>query len=171
MSDVSLDAFDISVTRVVAVDRGEVFGFLSDLENHWLIADRFVDVIDLEGPPGARTGGRVRIRGPLGVRRTARTRVDFARPVEEMGGSADLGETTSADVRWRLQARDGATAVTLGAKIRHAGPLDRLLLALGGLWWMRRRFDGTLRALDNQLSAARTSQGRPATLPARRWLD
>ena len=147
------DAFDIASTRVLAVDRNELFAFLSDLENHWLIADRFVDVVELAGPPGARTGGRVRIRGPLGVQRTARTQVDFARPVEEMGGSADLGRATSAEVRWMLRPHDGGTAVTLAANIRRAGASDRLLLALGGMVWMRRRFDGTLRALDDRLSA------------------
>ena len=145
--------FDIAVSRVVAAGREEVFAFLSDLENHWLIADRFVEVVELDGPPGSRTGGRVRIRGPLGVRRTARTQVDFARPVEEMGGSARLGGATSAEVRWLLQPSGGDTAVTLGASIRHAGPRDRLLLTLGGLPWMRRRFAGALRALDAQMRA------------------
>lgn len=154
---------DISVTRVVAADRDVVFRFLSDLENHWLIADRFVEVLDLDGPPGARTGGHVRIRGPLGIRRTARTQVDFARPVEEMGGSAQLGRRTSADVRWLLRPGDGTTAVTLGAHIRHAGRLDRLLLALGGTAWMRQRFAGTLRTLDSRLRAA---DGRQAPEPS-----
>lgn len=148
-----VDSFDISATRIVAADRGDVFAFLSDLENHWLIADRFVDVRDLEGPPGARTGGRVRIRGPLGVRRTAHTRVAFAHPVEAMGGSAQLGHTTSAEVRWLLRPQDAGTAVTLGATLRRAAPLDRLLLSVGGVAWMRRRFDGSLRALDHLLSA------------------
>ncbi len=154
MTDTPPGTFDISATRVVSADRHEVFAFLADLENHWLIADRFVDVVDLEGPPGARTGGRVRIRGPLGVRRTARTRVDFAHPVEEMGGSADLGAATSAEVRWVLEPDDRGTAITLGATIRRAGSGDRIVLALGGMAWMRRRFEGTLRALDDHLRIA-----------------
>ena len=152
MTDGTRDAFEISATRLVAAAPRDVFGFLSDLENHWRIADRFVDVVELDGPPGARTGGRVRVRGPLGVRRTARTQVDFARPVEAMGGSARLG-ATSAEVRWLLAPEDGGTAVTLAAGIRSAGRLDRLLLALGGMAWMRRRFDGTLRALEGQVGA------------------
>ena len=151
MSELPVSAFDISATRVVAADRGDIFRFLSDLENHWLIADRFVDVVELEGPLGARTGGRVRIRGPLGVRRTARTQVDFARPFEEMGGSAHLSGATVAEVRWLLRPHDAGTSVTLGARIRRTGPRDRLLLALGGMAWMRRRLDGTLRALDDRL--------------------
>ncbi|MDP9385323.1 MAG: SRPBCC family protein, partial [Actinomycetota bacterium] len=123
------DAFDISASRLVAADRADVFAFLADLENHWLLADRFVDVVDLDGPPGARTGGAVRVRGPLGVHRTALTRVDYARPLEEMGGSARIGGATTAHVRWFLRSAGGGTAVTLAANVDRAGALDRLLLA------------------------------------------
>ena len=150
------ERFDIWSRRVIAADRAEVFAFLTDLENHWLIADRFVDVVDLEGPPGARTGGCVRIRGPFGVHRSARTRVDYAAPPEEMGGSARIGHATAAHVRWLLEPAGGATAVTLGATVEHAGTLDRLLLGLGGLAGMRRRFDNTLRALDARVAACAT---------------
>ena len=146
------DSFDIEARRLVRADRGEVFSFLADLENHWLIADRFVDVVDLTGPPGARTGGRVRIRGPFGLQRVARTQVDFASPVDEIGGSARIGGLTTAHVRWRLHAADGGTGVTLTADVEQAGARDRLLLALGGRVWMRRRFEMTLRALDARLT-------------------
>jgi hypothetical protein len=57
------------------------------------VSGRFAEraeVVDLAGPPGARTGGCVGVRGPFAVRRTATTRVDFARPVAEMGGSAEM---------------------------------------------------------------------------------
>lgn len=134
--------------------------FLSDLENHWLIADRFVEVIDLTGPPGARTGGHVRVHGPLGVRRTASTRVDFASPVHEMGGSAQIAGGTVASVRWLLAPRDGRTQVTLGATIEQAGTLDRLLLRAGGSAWMRSRFEGALSRLEDRLAAAAAAQGR-----------
>ncbi len=104
----------------------------------------------------------LRIRGPLGVQRTARTQVDFADPVDEMGGSAELGRGKSADVRWVLRSHEAVTAVTLGAIIRRAAARDRVLLALGGTAWMRRRFDDTLRALDDHLAAAHASHARPA---------
>lgn len=149
--------FDISATRVIPADCGDVFGLLLDLENHWRIAGRFVEVVELDGPSGARTGGRVRIRGPLGVRRTARTQVDFARPVEEMGGSAEVGRATSADVRWLLRPHAGGAQVTLAASIRHAGRLDRVLLGLGGIAWLRRRFADALRALEREVHADRAA--------------
>lgn len=121
MSDASVD-FDLYASRSLCADIEKVFGFLADLENHWLIADRFVDVVDLTGPPGARSGGRV--RGPLRVHRTAMTRVAFARPVTEMGGTAELSGGTVAHVRWLLDPADGRTVVTLGddRARQHVGP-------------------------------------------------
>ena len=148
------EPYDIHASHVVGAEAADVFTFLSDLENHWAIAGRFVDVVDLTGPPGARTGGRVRVRGPLGLRRTAHTRVDYARPVEEMGGSARIGAATTARVQWRLRPQGSATAVTLAARVEQAARLDRLLLALGGRAWLRQRFMSTLRALDARLAAA-----------------
>ena len=129
----------------------QIFAFLADLENHWLIADRFVEVVDLTGPPGARTGGRVRVRGPLGVRRTATTTVDYASPVYEMGGSAEMSGGTSARVRWLLTPRNGGTDVALGATIQQAGPLDRVLLRAGGMAWLGSRFEGALQGLEDRL--------------------
>jgi hypothetical protein len=80
-----------------------------------------------------------------------------------MGGSARLGQATIAEVRWLLRPHDGGTAVTLGAKIWRAGPRDRLLLALGGMAWMRARFDATLRALDDHLRVAGTQSAVSAS--------
>lgn len=150
--------FDIQAGRAVRADAEEIFAFLADLENHWLIAGRFVEVVDLTGPAGARSGGHVRVRGPLGVRRTATTRVDFVRPPNEMAGTAELSGGTVARVRWRLHPADGQTVVTRGATLERAGRWDRLLLRAGGLLWMRRRFEGALRALDERL--ARTPAAR-----------
>lgn len=145
---------DLRATHLVRADVADLFAFLADLENHWAIAGRFVDVVDLTGPPGARHGGRVRIRGPFGLHRTAHTSVDYARPSEEMGGSARIGRATSARVQWLLRPEGGATAVTLAARVERAGTLDRLLLALGGRAWLTQRFKSTLRALEVRLAAA-----------------
>ncbi|MEJ7787095.1 MAG: SRPBCC family protein [Solirubrobacteraceae bacterium] len=149
---------DIQARRTLTATPEEIFGFLADLENHWLITDRFVEIVDLAGPPGARTGGRVRVRGPLGVRRTATTSVDFASPVREMGGSAQISGGTVARVRWLLTPNGRHTDVTLGATIERAGPLDRLLLRAGGMAWMRSRFEGALRRLEHLLGLASVSE-------------
>jgi hypothetical protein len=76
----------VSANRQIAIDPETAFALLSDLDNHWRLADRFVDVLRLRGPFGARHGGEIRIKGPLGVRRTARTTITATRlPVADHG--------------------------------------------------------------------------------------
>src|SRR5688572_15626242 len=39
----------VRAVRVIGAPREQVFTFLADLENHWLITDRFVRVLSLDG--------------------------------------------------------------------------------------------------------------------------
>ena len=148
----AVGGFDVHATRSVAADVSDVFAFLADLENHWLLADRFVEVVELAGPARARTGGRVRVRGPFGLHRTATISIDPARPMNEVRGSAELSGGTVARVRWLLRPVDQHTVVTLGATIEEARRLDRVLLRAGGLAWMGKRFEGALEALEDSLA-------------------
>ena len=150
---VSSSREDIAANAHVAAPADEVFDFLSDLENHWLVADRFIEVVSLDRPGGgAATGGRVLMRGPLGLRRTAATRVVEAEPPRRMSGTAVVGRRTRARITWTLSAvRDGhGTDVRLAAAIDAAGPLDRALLVLGGRGWLEARFAGTLAVLADR---------------------
>lgn len=135
----------IEATASVAATPEEVFDFLSDLENHWRLVDRFVEVSELAGDGD---GAVVRLRGPLGVRRTVRTRVTETRRPGLIVGVAQLRGSTRARVTWTLEpAAAGRTHVGLAASVEQAALLDRLLLALGGRVWMRRRFAHGLRRL------------------------
>jgi len=146
---------EISAAGQVPATQEEVFAFLSDLENHWLLADRFVEVLTLDrGPEGAARGGRVRIRGPLGLGRTATTRVVSTDSPVAMTGTADVSGGTRAVIRWSLERDSGATRVELAAHLERAGRLDRLLLALGGRRWVRRRFAAILQTLSRRFSAS-----------------
>ena len=84
--------------RDVAASPRGVFAYLADLEQHWQLADRFIEVRELERPPGGgpARGGVVRMRGPLGIRRAARTRVVEAEPPTRLAGSAAVGSGTIA---------------------------------------------------------------------------
>ena len=149
---------EIVATRTVPAPPHEVFAFLSDLENHWRLADRWIEVVSLDRPLGGRPEaradrGRVRMRGPLGAGRTVATRVLNAEPPNSMAGSAELGRRTRARVSWSLVGRDGETEVTLSAGLEHAGLIDRLLLALGGRVWLRRRFGSVLERLAERFAA------------------
>jgi uncharacterized protein YndB with AHSA1/START domain len=145
---------EIEASGLVPARREAVFAFLEALEHHWAMADRWIDVVSLDGRgTGRAPGGRVLIRGPLGMRRTAATEVLEAEPPARLEGRARLGGTV-ARVRWTLAEAGESTEVRLSAAVLQAGPLDRVLLALGGRAWLRRRFAGTLERLAARFAAA-----------------
>ena len=128
--------------RVVGASPQAVFAFLADLENHWLLADRFVEVLTLERPPdgGPARGGTVRMRGPLGLGRTARTRVVEAAPARRCPArrrSAAHRGARALDARARRAGNAGAAG---GDGRACSGALEALLLAAGGRRWLERRF-------------------------------
>jgi hypothetical protein len=141
--DAALSA-DIEAAALVPAPPEEVFGFLCDLENHWRLTGRRVEVLSLNGD---RDGGTVRIRGPLGLRRTAVTKVTAARNPRLLIGVAELPSGTRARVSWTLAGRLGQTRVRLAADVEHAAPLDRLMLAVGGRAWMTHVFERALERL------------------------
>ena len=59
----------------------------------------------------------------------------------------------------------------LAADVERAWAPDRLLLALGGRWWLRRRFASTLERLARELHAGEDGRAEPvaASEPARRF--
>jgi hypothetical protein len=154
---------DVEAAALIQAPPEDVFAFLSDLRNHWRLADRFVEVVTLESSDGGPAdGGTVRVRGPLGLRRTAVTRVVAAREPRLMIGTAELEGGTRARVSWVLGKRLNATRVRLAAEIERAGVLDRALLALGGRWWLQRRFASTLERLSSEF-AQRSEPARDRT--------
>ncbi len=151
----------IEATAVVPAPVEAAFGFLCELENHWSVASRWIEVVSLA--PGAR-GGRVRIHGPLGLRRTVTTRVEAIDPPHSIQGTARLGRTT-AEVSWTLRPHEtGGAEVRLSAVVIQAGALDHALLAAGGARWMAWLFRGTLRRLATAIAT-------PAPAPAPRTLS
>ncbi len=138
----------IESARVVPATPEAVFTFLAKLENHWALAGRWVEPLAIEA-----ASGRVRIRGPFGLHRTATTTVVDAEPSHVIHGTAELSGGTTARVAWELSEDAGGTAVRLAAEVDHAALPDRVLLALGGRAWMRRRFGAILARLEEQVGA------------------
>jgi uncharacterized protein YndB with AHSA1/START domain len=136
----------IEASRVVSAPPSAVFAFLAELENHWKLAGRWVEPLSIEA-----NRGRVRVHGPLGLRRTATTSVVDAEPTRVMHGTAELSGGTLARVAWTLTEEPGGTGVTLSAAVERANLGDRVLLALGGATWMRSRFAAILDRLDEEL--------------------
>ncbi len=140
----------VAAERDVAAPAATIFAYLADLEQHWQLADRFIEVVSLEpSPAGAPArGGVVRMRGPLGIGRVAHTRVIEADPPTTLAGSAEVGSGTVARVSWTLRPAGDRTHVRLEATVERASPLDRALLALGGGRWLERRFATILQTLE-----------------------
>jgi uncharacterized protein YndB with AHSA1/START domain len=157
-------AAEIEATAVVAAAPEDVFAFLSDLANHWRLVDRLVEVVSVEGDPPTRAV--VRLRGPLGLRRTVHTHVTAAHDPRLLIGVAEMGETRAL-VSWTLEEQAGQTRVRLAAEVEHARPLDRLLLALGGRAWLRRRFAFGLQRLAERYAASPATTPKPAQSPRR----
>jgi hypothetical protein len=160
----------IEAERVITASPQEAFDYLARLDHHWQLTDRRVAVVSLDHAPGAPDGssfdrGTVRMRGPLGIGRTAYTVVDAAEPPSSLRGHAVLGGGTLARVSWTLADAGHSTWVRLAAEIESASALDRILLALGGRVWMRRMFASVLDRLDavleegKEASAARAADG------------
>jgi uncharacterized protein YndB with AHSA1/START domain len=159
-------AADVEATVVVAAPPEDVFAFLDDLGNHWIVADRFVQVLDIHRDgDGRAAGGAVRLRGPLGVRRTVTTRVVAVKPPRLLIGTAEMAGGTRARVSWSLAGHLGSTRVRLAAAVEHATPLDRALLALGGRRWLRRRFASTLDGLATEFAARTDPASEPGGAP------
>lgn len=134
-----------------------VFAFLADLENHWLLADRFIQVVSLERSTDSSGrlrahGGRVRMTGPLGISRTWVTQVQGASRPTELRGTACLGTRSKAEVRWSLEQQPNGSLVTLCAAVDRLGMTDRLLLEVGGRAWLRRRFSEVMQRLISRFA-------------------
>jgi hypothetical protein len=151
-----------SAEHDVAAPAATLFAYLSDLEQHWQLADEFIQVVSLERPPGGGPahGGVVRMCGPFRIWRAARTRVVEADPPTRLSGSAEVGDGTSARVTWTLRPAGQVTAVRLEASLEHASPLDRMLLALGGRRWLARRFQSILVTLEQRVRERSGSSGQ-----------
>jgi len=148
---------DVSADHVVPHPPERVYAFLAQLENHWRLSDRY---LRLERVSGDGRGGRIVIGTPLGLRRTARTTVTTAREPHAFGGTAVVGRRTRAQARWSIEPLQDGARVGLQATVSSVSTLDRLLLALGGRWWLRRRFDRVLARLAAALEQGeRTDAG------------
>jgi hypothetical protein len=146
----------IEARLAVPAGRDELFERLAELENHWALADRWVEVVSLNGTPA--DGGIVRLHGPLGLSRTARTAVERVETPRLIEGSAEIGHGTRGRVSWILDEDGAGTAVTLRGELESAGTIDRAIWALGGRLWLAKRLRVTLERLRADYAAGAPRQ-------------
>jgi hypothetical protein len=158
---------EITAERLVDAGPEAVFPFLSDLENHWVLAHRFVELLKLELRGGLGDGGTVRLRGPLGLRRTARTRV-LVVSHGHLVGTANIGRRTQATLEWTVSPCGRGSTVSLSATVQSLSLPDRLLLAGGGTRWLRGCFAATLDRLADHVALENARLVHPAAHVSRR---
>lgn len=150
----------ISARRRVPAGAAETFAFLAAPVTHRRLRVRGIALLSLDGDD-LLSGGVIGLRGPLGLRRTVRTHVALHQPVTRLAATALVDSGTAAHVSWTLrEQRDGTTIVELTAMLGPVAPVDRLLLAAGGRFWVRRLFAATLRRLAAELACAPPQRAR-----------
>jgi uncharacterized protein YndB with AHSA1/START domain len=133
----------ITAAGAVEAPAAAVFDFLADLRNHWALAPGRIEEVDASLDPA--NGGTVRMRGPLGIFRTATTQVVEAERPRVLRGRAAIGPRTRAEIEWLLEPADAAeTTVRLSATVVATSGWDGLILRLGAGIWLRRLFAGVL---------------------------
>ena len=137
----------IRAQRLIAADADALFVFLVDLEGQAFLAGRHLEVVGLDGAAGARHGGEVLIRGPLGCRRRAQVRLLATVPARLVLARADIGRRTVALISWTLTAGRGTVHVELAIVIHSATLFERLILHLGRRRLIERRLERTVAAL------------------------
>jgi hypothetical protein len=139
----------VSAEGVVDHSPEQVYDFLARLENHWRLND---DYLRLESLRADRRGATITIRGPGGVRRTAHTEVTTALEPRRFGGTVTPTTRTRAGAWWTIEPAAEGARVALQAEIFPRGIVDRLLLALGGRWWLERRCERVVARLGAALA-------------------
>ena len=171
--DVNRMVTRIHARRVIPASPAATFAFLREPHNHRRLATTRIRLIELDlTAAGELRGALMVIRGPLGLRRSVRTRLENATDPTSLAGTARLDTGTEAIVRWDLRpAAAGVTAVQLTADVRTARGRDRLLLRAGGRGWAQRLFTETLARLADELTPAdqdTTPADQDTTFPGRR---
>ena len=101
---------EIVATREVPAPRETIFEFLAGLENHAVLGEGSVELFSLEQRAGRASGAVVRLRGPLGIRRTASTAISGTHAPESITGWARIGSRTRASITWHIaSAPHGST--------------------------------------------------------------
>jgi hypothetical protein len=143
----------ISARRALPVGPEEAFAFLSRPHNHRRLATARIGLRELDvNRDGELRGTLMVLRGPLWLRRRARTRLLSTRRPAHLAGTARVGSGTEVEVRWDLDGTGAETSVAvLSARVTRVATAERLLLAIGGRAWVRRLFVATLEQLAMEL--------------------
>ena len=146
---------EFSAARSISAPAERIFVYLERLEHQFeLIGSR------AERLATAGASMRVRLRGPVGIRRTVRASLTYARSPESIVGRAEAGRSSRATVRWSIQRSDVGSWVQVIAHADALGPVDAMLVRLGGRRWLARSLELALETLEERMRPHPTADDR-----------
>jgi hypothetical protein len=159
-----VDAFTVSTT--ISRPREEVFEYLSDIANHAEFSDHYLVDWHLlrEDPRGVGAGARFRVNAPLNRFSWADLTIsELQRPfrILERGRGGKYNRIRIVAIYTLQPAPGGGTQVDLTLETETALPSDRLMDAMGGRSWMRRKSARAMRRLTTILEDGRDRGSRP----------
>jgi polyketide cyclase/dehydrase/lipid transport protein len=142
---------DVRASARIHASAEAVYGFLAELANHQRLSDHRFRLHQLSAD---RRSAQIVMRGPFGIRRTARTTVTDLVPYRRVGGTATVGRRTAGQLRWTIvPAAEGGSRVALTATVVRLGTVDRMLYRLGGRRWLARGFESVIVLLATALES------------------
>jgi uncharacterized protein YndB with AHSA1/START domain len=159
-----VDAFTVSTT--ISRPREEVFDYLSDIANHAEFSDHYLVDWHLlrEDPRGVGAGARFRVKAPLNRFAWADLTISELQPpfrILERGRGGKYNRIRIVAIYTLQPAAGGGTQVDLTLETETALPSDRLMDAMGGRSWMRRKSARAMRRLTAILEEGRDRGSRP----------
>ena len=151
--------------------REEVFEYLADVANHAEFTDHYLTDWHLtrEDSYGTGAGARFRINAPLSRFNWADVTLSEVQPpfrIVERGRGGKYNRIRMLGTYKLSPGAGGSTRVEYTIETLPVMPSDRLLEALGGSAWMRRKTRKAMRRLRTILEEGR-DRGRRATIAGR----
>jgi uncharacterized protein YndB with AHSA1/START domain len=164
-----VDPFTVSTT--IARPREEVFEYLADIANHAEFTDHYLVEWRLtrEDPYGEGAGARFRVKAPLSRFSWADMTIAEMQPpfrIVERGRGGKFNRIRMVGVYTLSPGAGGTTKVEYTLETVPVMPSDRLMDALGGRAWVRRKAAKAMRRLRTILEEGR-DRGRRASVAGR----
>ena len=167
----SRDVEPFTAESTISRPREEVFEYLADVANHAEFTDHYMTDWHLtrEDSYGTGAGARFRVKAPLSRFNWADVTLSEVQPpfrIVERGRGGKYNRIRMLGTYTLSPGAGGTTRVEYTIETLPVMPSDRLLEALGGSAWMRRKTRKAMRRLRTILEEGR-DRGRRATIAGR----
>jgi uncharacterized protein YndB with AHSA1/START domain len=157
---------DLTVSTSIARPREEVFEYLADIANHAEFSDHYLTDWHLtrEDPYGVGAGARFRVKAPFSRFSWADLTLAEVQPpyrIVERGRGGKYNRVRMVGTYTLSPGPGGTTKVEYTLETAPPLPSDRLMEALGGAAWTKRKAARAMRRLRTILEEGRLRGRRP----------